>query len=196
MCQTCVSGFNLANNLCVAPCPFPCATCDANNNCLTCFAAYSLSGTSCQPDIACSSTSSCTACPLSYAITAGTCVHCTAANCLQCLASTVSSCELCVDTHYVNSGSCSPCISPCLRCQTSSVCLTCIDGYYMTMMNGQPSGKCQACSTTSNCLTCRDSATLCTSCITGYDLVSTSCQSVVSVSFSMTFASTSATSAS
>lgn len=175
-------------------CAFPCATCDASLNCLTCYGGYSLTGTNCTSTIACNSGSSCTACPLGYVLDAGQCHQCTANGCLSCTFAALAQCKLCSSGMYLDSSTslCSNCTTPCLTCQTSSICSSCMDGYYMQKVDNLATGKCLACD--SNCQTCSGSPTYCLTCPTGSTLVGLKCLTTQNVGFSVTFSSPTAAS--
>lgn len=127
-------------------------------------------------------------------LNAGFCNECTATGCLACNFNSLSLCKLCVSGMYLVTATnlCSNCSSPCLTCQTDTVCTTCLDGYFMQAVNNLPTGKCLACS--SNCATCVNTPTSCVTCPTGSNLVGLKCLSTQNVGFNLTFSSPSATS--
>lgn len=189
-----MSGYELSGTSCVKSCAFPCATCDASLNCLTCFGGYELSGSSCASSVSCNSGSSCTSCPLGYVLNAGTCNQCTANGCLACNFATLNLCKLCKSGMYLITATnlCGTCTSPCSTCQTDTLCTTCVDGYYMQTVNNLDTGKCLACD--SNCKTCANNPTSCLSCPTGSSLVGLKCLSTQNIGFGLTFSSPTASS--
>lgn len=176
-------------------CPFPCATCDASLNCLTCYGGYSISGTSCVESTSCNSGATCTSCPLGYVLNAGTCTQCTATSCLRCNIATPTLCTLCSSSTYLETSTnlCVACTSPCSSCQTSEICTNCVDGYFMQTLNNLATGTCLSCD--SNCATCTTSPTYCLSCPTGSTLNGVKCLSNQNVGFDMVFKSPTTTNA-
>ncbi|EAR91957.3 variant specific surface protein S2, putative (macronuclear) [Tetrahymena thermophila SB210] len=133
------------NNKCIQ-CDNNCSTCDSTNNCTSCNSGYFL--------LTISNTNSCVSCsgPGYYGdTTSKLCIKCQN-NCQACDSS--NSCISCINGYFLltssNSNQCVDCSGP---------------GYY-----GDPSSqKCIQCS--NYCQTC-DSTNSCTSCITGYYLLS------------------------
>jgi proprotein convertase subtilisin/kexin type 5 len=120
-------------------------------------AGYYLVGVICQP------------CDSNCAECSKTSKNCTLCNAGTYLDSTTSTCvATCPDEYYKDDSTltCQPCVSPCKKCTTSAVCLTCITDYFLfgtictdnctdgTYIENSQSGKCDPCST--NCLTCEN----------------------------------------
>ena len=149
---TCPTGFyGDSTNLVCLPCDSTCQSCTGNlaNQCSGCVdGQYLTSDNEC---LACSS--SCLTCSV------------TEYNCLSCKTGTYlqgTNCVTqCLQGFWANSGNsqCQVCDTACATCKplgTSSDCLTCNAGMYLS------SNQCQSCS--SNCATCSVTAANCTSC--------------------------------
>jgi len=190
-CSTCFKGYEISNSTCVKSCSFPCLTCDANLTCLTCFTGYALNNltNSCDPSVSCSATNSCSLCPLGYALINHTCLKCSETSCLRCNPTNLAECRLCNETYFLDTdnSNCSSCLSPCLTCLNSKVCVSCVKGFLMGEINSIPNGICSACN--SNCATCIKTATFCTSCSANFSLVGVKCVSNANIGFNLTFKS-------
>ncbi|KRX07476.1 Insulin-like growth factor binding protein, N-terminal [Pseudocohnilembus persalinus] len=155
-CQSCSSGYYLANNSCSTTCPNGLFQNDATNECDSCDSTCeTCSGPASNECITCKSS------PQHYFM------------------SSDSSCyETCPDGYYssdiTNPKSCEPCDISCATCTSNSVCQSCNSGYFLTNNSCQSScpdgqypenatNECTQCD--SNCLTCTGpTSTDCASC--------------------------------
>lgn len=176
---------------CSVNCVFPCSTCSNINptKCLSCVAGYMLNqlNNNCQAVTSCLP-NPCSVCPSGSSLYAGVCKSCTIANCGACTQSTTT-CDSCSLGYYLNSTgtpSCTLCPSQCATCLSSTGCLTCSIGYTI-MQNAvaSPNGyQCIQCM--SPCLTCLGSSIYCTSCVSGYQLMGSSCLQTFTFPFNVT----------
>ena len=82
MCSSCVEGFVLRSNECVAPCAFPCQICSTTGQCSDCYEGYNIQQSlQCTPDLSCNTGNTCTKCPRKYFLEMMNCLECTASNC-------------------------------------------------------------------------------------------------------------------
>lgn len=127
-----------------------------------------MSGTTCNPDLACNTGASCTLCPTTYNLVAGTCIQCLGGdNCESCESTSPTTCLTCVRGYYLTTDSlCSKCITGCAVCNDATTCLTCSSGYAMSTLDSSSSGKCSACD--ASCATCYGNIYSCDTCATGY----------------------------
>lgn len=138
-CKLCNEGFYLITGICVK-CPKECKTCASHHTCLSCNNNFILEQgrcakcstsfleTSC---INCAVGDVCTACDAGYYVLNGKCSKCYK-GCKSCGDSTFNQCSSCMDGYLYDSASktCSPCISPCKTCKTTtSTCSSCADFY-------------------------------------------------------------------
>ena len=182
-------GYKLNNITCSLDCAWPCADClqDEPSNCTRCFYGWTYSSTnnSCVPDTSCNSQNDCSYCPVGYARTStsasagsATCSQCSAgSNCQRCSPSDLSSCTSCYEGAYLNNSQCTSCPTGCASCLSSSLCLSCQDGYVavglpqLISINNLPVDSvgpvtCSACE--SPCATCYNDPRTCLSCVSGY----------------------------
>ena len=192
-CISCDAGFIFLNNKCynytpngyyndngyAKPCTGDCATCvDYATKCTSC-KSFNLDGYDCVPT-----------CPSTKVPVNKTCIPCLSP-CLTCsnIPTNCTSCvpnlspkvflnnyyctETCPDYTFSNltTSKCDSCQSPCLKCTSSSGCLSCVNGKfflgtscYDTCPNGYIGINkiCQPC--TSPCMTCEITPTRCLSC--------------------------------
>lgn len=105
----------------------------------------------------------------------GTCRAC-ASNCHKCDTVGPGLCDSnqCYDgfVQILRTNNCTQCLGACPTCSSSdpNICTSCPTGQYLTATSS-----CQLCSST--CLTCSGSASTCTSCNVGFELVSSACYS-------------------
>lgn len=158
-------------NSCVA-CDSSCASCDVTaKNCTSCVSGFSLNGTCVK------------ACPTNYFGKDGLCQACnvecngcvnTCSNCVNCAAGYYKCGSLCVKTCNPNqfaddaSGTCISCNSNCKTCSSQQFCTTCANPQAVPV-----NGVCNDCSYP--CKTCGTAPSICTSCVTGFNLVGQTC---------------------
>ena len=127
-CKTCLDGYVLFNNTCSLM-----STCNITNcqlcggvNCLSCVSGFTLSSNSSSCVATCKNISyfngtGCI-CPQGTYINqtrTGICVKCDSLNCLKC---DYVGCITCITGYFASKGSCLPCGSNCVRCESSSIC--------------------------------------------------------------------------
>jgi hypothetical protein len=158
-------------NQCVA-CDSTCATCDVvAKNCTSCASGFALNGT-------CVKT-----CPLNYFGLNGLCQPCnaecngclnTCSNCINCAAGYYKCGSLCVKTCNPNqfpdysSSTCITCNSKCKTCSSQQFCTTCANPQAVPV-----NGVCNDCSYP--CNTCGTAPSICTTCVSGFNLVGSTC---------------------
>ena len=126
-----------------------------------------------------------------------TCSACTASsNCWRCMATNVTACISCMFGSYLDTttNTCVTCPTNCLYCLSADICVFCANGFLDTQVGtikgDIPIGpqNCTACST--SCATCLNNPSTCTSCNSGFTLVSDACISNFNYRISATFAVT------
>ena len=191
-CTSCASGYFLNSALaCSANCVFPCSTCSNINptKCLSCFAGYSINQLSntCQNVSSCLP-APCSVCPSGYSLYAGLCKPCSIANCGACTQSTTA-CDSCSLGYYLTTSAtptCTLCPSQCATCLSSTGCLTCSIGYTIMQNAIASSNGYQCIQCMPPCLTCLGSSIYCTSCLSGYQLMGSSCLQTFTFPFNVT----------
>ena len=173
-------------------CSFPCLTCSATNpnSCKSCYGGYSLSGSSCNANLNCNQDSSCESCPRTYYLTSSSkCESCGITNCEKCSLSGASvSCTKCVDGFYLSAAlACVACPAECKTCSNGAFCASCKDGYFSEKFNGDHTGRCLPCSADFKCLTCRGEESNCLTCLEGYELIESMCESTTKLNYNITF---------
>ena len=172
--------FNCAKGLYKTPineckaCDVTCATCEGNpKNCTTCAGSYgyALNGV-CQ-----------TKCPIDYLAIEGQCKPCspeckgctgTCNTCVNCQVGYYKLGSSCVKTCYPNqftdntNGICVSCNEKCKTCSSLDFCTTCANPQAVPV-----NGVCNDCSYP--CNTCSSGPSVCTSCVTGFNLIGTTC---------------------
>ena len=158
--MVCLDGFELSqtqegNYTCIQNCPSTCLACK-DNQCSACNAGYSLSNSSCIPNLTCNP--NCSYCPIGSERTVNnTCITCPT-NCGSCLN---GKCYQCLDGFYLNSlRQCVTCPSQCLTCYDETTCNLCKPGYVKQILSLGSNGiqdavlgdQCIACD--KSCLTC------------------------------------------
>ncbi len=108
----------------------------------------------CQADIACNTDLTCTFCAEGYYLSGGKCLQCSLKpNCKTCDPVTPANCNACMKGFYLaDSGPCVDCTAGCAECLSDKVCLTPTDGYYIAIVDNNPTGISLKCAKT--CLTC------------------------------------------
>lgn len=168
----------------IVRCSDTCATCSATDAtaCTSCYGSSQLSGTSCvgcqdANAVSCAgNTNWADKCIEGYSPVNGKCEAC-AEYCLSCGVAGAGKCDAtgCAPGFVVLTGTtnCTLCFNGCASCSTRnpSSCESCVPGEYLTSES-----KCTACP--SVCLACT-SATVCTSCISGYFLASGTCYEII-----------------
>lgn len=117
VCLSCMSGYYLLNGTCT-PCVLPCSSCSSATKCLSCENNTSL---------------------YIYSDTANTCLNCNDSNigiswCATCSQNNITlpiSCLTCLPGYYLSSPSCLSCIEPCLTCNSSLNCQSCVNNTYV-----------------------------------------------------------------
>lgn len=90
---------------------------------------------------------------MGYTLDAGNCLKCLISNCQSCSASNTTLCYSCLKSSYLSDNTCVKCDASCATCLSSSVCLTCADGYTYTASSASGNGYiCLKC--TGRCLNC------------------------------------------
>ena len=164
-CDVCKRGYFFDDSLgqCVRNCEYPCSSCvsaslaeESGQECLGCFAGYSLNGYECVADISCTETASCTACPNGYVLDAenSICIRCEtdSSNCAKCKSvDELDVCRKCVSGYSLNTatGECVRCESQCKKCMQNEPgqCISCADGFFMVLDSlEEETGVCSACS--------------------------------------------------
>ena len=189
-CSSCFAGFYITDSLTCAPnCNLPCATCSANdpNNCLSCTLGYVFDPTAsqnCRADLACNSSLSCSGCPPGSVLSGTQCLTCNQ-NCARYSQSNPSVCTSCLPNQFLTGSSqCQNCPSGCSSCLSSTICLSCANGYTSVVDTSDNSPtQCIAC--LFPCATCQGSALNCLTCMTNYTLQSGKCISVFNFVFSV-----------
>lgn len=158
ICLACVFGYYLSTSGICIQCTTNCISCN-NLGCLNCFIGYYLNSAktcsqNCQaPCATCSNfnPSKCITCIAGYSLNllSNTCVP--TLNCYE-------PCAACPAGYSLSYGLCIQCTTPnCKTCnQGSSICATCMDGYYLNssyICSLCPS-QCSTCISATNCLTC------------------------------------------
>jgi hypothetical protein len=170
----CANGlYKTAMNQC-EQCDVTCATCVGNpKNCSTCATSYgySMNGV-CM-----------TACPVNYLAIDGQCKPCapeckgctvTCTNCINCANGFFKLGSSCVKTCYPNmfvdysNGICVTCNDKCKTCSSVEFCTTCANPQAVPV-----NGVCNDCSYP--CNTCSSGPSVCTSCVSGFNLIGTTC---------------------
>ena len=180
-CTACIYGFYLVDGMC---CPEHCASCNKTGFCLTCLSGYQVSddGTcggcssgyysssgNCVKCLekckSCTGSSQCSMCEDGFDWNID---RCCPYNCLECdsygkcsscdtgfFLNEEGKCDSCKTGYYLDGGACYACISNCGVCEEGSVCLECVDGFYL--VDGYCcAGKCNDCNSTSYCVGCEN----------------------------------------
>lgn len=199
-CTSCPSGKVLFNGICYDQCPYimiggictfncarglfktpinqcercdsTCATCEnVARNCTSCVSGFALNGT-------CVRT-----CPLNFFAKSGRCEACNpecngcvddCANCINCAAGFFKMGSQCVRACNPNqfadltTTTCMPCNNRCRTCSSQQFCTTCANPQAVPV-----NGVCNDCSYP--CNTCGSAPSICTSCVTGFNLVGSTC---------------------
>lgn len=190
-CTSAKDGYSIVLGI-ILPCDPSCKTCSGStsSSCTSCYFGKALKGGSC---IACTDSNAltCLSTNADYSLTCksgytstytsisggsqqtgGVCRACSSF-CDKCDNSGAGNCDKghCFPgfVRFTNTPNCTACFSGCATCTTSNLneCLSCPAGQYLS------NSQCLAC--TSPCATCSGSATTCSSCISGYELVSNAC---------------------
>jgi hypothetical protein len=170
----CANGlYKTAMNTCQS-CDVKCLTCDSNAaNCTACKTGYgyALNGVCVQT------------CPTNYLSIDGQCKPCNAeckgclgscSSCVDCAAGYYKLGSTCVKTCYPNmfvdgsSSICVTCNDKCKTCSSLSFCTTCANPQAVPV-----NGVCNDCSYP--CNTCSSAPSACTSCVSGFNLIGTTC---------------------
>lgn len=131
-----------------APCPYPCLTCNAPLDCISCGYTPKLrTAKVCEcdgmlkPDYSCldrlcnhpcvtcggeNFPDSCTSCADGYFLSGDSCNKCKD-SCLRC--SGLNTCTACTSDYYLLDGRCNPCEYPCITCLSKTFCLSCGTDY-------------------------------------------------------------------
>jgi hypothetical protein len=176
-CATCAIGLQLFGGVCYSV-PTGCVSLSSATACSSCFSGYLLSGGICSLDATCNGTSSCTVCATGNYLSARKCYSCPSlpANCVTCDSSNTSSCFDCATGFYVSAGVCTACTAGCSSCLSGTFCSDAASGSFLVpQQDGSNSGVVGTCR--SPCLTCKSDAKNCLSCVTGYSLNGTICNS-------------------
>lgn len=155
ICSTCYQGYSLNNatGTCVpntpAPCNYPCATCNSNGSCATCFYTFS-----------------------SQPAANGSCFVCSTPFCQTCLSNSTTTCTACNNRYLLVNGTCQLNFIPNCQNALNNSCLNCASGF--TVQNGN----CVSCSAAGPaCTSCQiiNATTICTFCTSGNVLVGGQC---------------------
>lgn len=199
-CTSCPSGKVLFNGICYDKCPYimiggictfncarglyktpvnQCANCDATcatcdvvpRNCTSCVTGFALNGTCVRN------------CPLNFFGKDGLCQACnpecngcvdTCANCINCATGFFkcgsSCCKTCNPNQYADltTTTCITCNPKCKTCSSQQFCTTCANPQAVPV-----NGVCNDCSYP--CNTCGTAPSICTTCVTGFNLVGSTC---------------------
>lgn len=163
--------FKTAINQC-ANCSSVCSSCEGNaNNCTSCVSGFAVNGT-CQRN-----------CPLNFFARDGLCQACNPEcngcvekcdNCIDCAIGYYKCGSLCVKTCYPNqfidekSRTCITCNAKCKTCSSQQFCTTCANPQAVPV-----NGVCNDCSYP--CNTCGSGPSVCTSCVSGFNLIGSTC---------------------
>ena len=175
-CQSCVSGYSLVGSACVLM-PDNCVSVNAAGQCTQCLGGYTVSNGACSASLACNTGSTCTVCPNGYYLLNSTCTQCSSTqNCLNCNANNCIECNVGYFLDSLNScQTCNPLVNNCIKCYSSSSCITPAQGYYLILdANRAATGKVGLC--VSPCASCSGFAESCTSCVSGYTLIGSLCR--------------------
>ena len=194
-CMTCLTGFYLTADLTCAPnCVAPCETCSETDptSCLSCAVGYTFNTAAvqnCQEDLSCNSTVSCTVCPFGFVLISQQCFACNS-NCARCETTDPNLCTSCLVGQFLDTTDttavCANCPSGCDECLSSTVCLSCADGFTsITDASEDSPVQCRACR--SPCLTCAGTQRRCVTCVPGYTLTNGKCLSNFNYGFNVTF---------
>lgn len=185
VCVEGFDGFQVEGGVCVEPLGPPC-TKSLGGVCTKCAASYTLVSGACVANVSsCTAANPCYYCPLTYYLSAGLCSSCPASTtCLSCNPTNTTNCLHCAKGYYLDqSYTCQACPSGCKICKSATYCQQPTGGYYLEYLFGLPTGNFLACS--SLCANCYSDTNQCTSCPTGYTLISSKCQSNTYVTIKM-----------
>jgi hypothetical protein len=168
-CSQCAQGYFLSTNFTCLACPTGCSQCLSASQCTNCYSNYILTNFICeQGPMNClqvnPNTGACVQCLLGFFLDGTECAVCPS-YCVNCTMTECLNCSLGFGIDYDANGTCYVCSGGCVNCQTSnssSICLSCPLGSYIS------GNTCQPCE--SYCASCSGSPTNCSACIIGYYL--------------------------